>query len=238
MGVPEGADLNTTPLSPPEKHYIKITGTAQLSSDGTLSGEVNLTAEGQSDATVRSLFRTNSKSQWNALLEKEILKISPLAEVISIDLSDPINYKSGPINIKISYRIAQFAMFSEGKAIFTPIIASHIFKIFQPHLSFDTGIRDRKYPFRDRCSRLVELKEEIKLPEGMKPVFIPAARKKDGETCSYDCSYMVSGDKLVLNEKIILGKRIYDSKDWPEFRDAVNAQDYFAENPVIFRGEQ
>ncbi len=100
------------------------------------------------------------------------------------------------------------------------------------------SIKERKFPFRDRCSRLIELQEEINLPDGLNPLYIPGSKKKDGVTCSYDCSYIVSGNKLKLNEKITLGKRIYEAKDWPEFRDAVNAQNNFADNPVIFKEEK
>jgi hypothetical protein len=235
MGVPEGADLATTPLSAPENHYIKITGKSELSVNGTLTGSLVITAEGQSDAAIRSFFRTTSPINWKQNIEKELLKVSSLAIVTSIDLSDPIDYKSGPIHISINYTIPEYAMISGGIFRFTPVVASGIFRNFQPHLSFDTSLKERKYPFRDRCSREVELDETIKLPEGKEMVFIPESKVKQGNTCSFLGGYNMEGSAIHLSEKIIMGKRVYEASDWPQFRDAVNAQNSFGDEPVMFR---
>ena len=116
-GVPEGADLATTPLSPPENHFLKIDGNSTLSPDGTLTGIVNITAEGQTDAGICGLFRTSPKTQWSSNVEKELLKISPLAEVTGIDFGDPIDYKSGPVHITIEYRIPEYALVSGDKLL-------------------------------------------------------------------------------------------------------------------------
>jgi len=234
IGVPEGADLATTPLSAPENHYLKIDGTSALSADGTLTGSLTLTAEGQSDASVRGMFRNFNKTQWNQNVEKELLKISPLAEVTSLKYSDPIEYLSEPIKISVEYRIPEYAIVSGNKILFTPVIASNLLKNYQSHLFFETWMKERKYPFRDRCSRLVDLNETIQLPENSKSIYLPEVKKTSGDICSFAGGYDFSGRALSLKEKIVLGKRIYDAKDWPEFRDAVSSQNSFAEHPVVF----
>jgi len=235
MGVPEGADLATTPLSPPENHYLRITGKSELSKEGSLTGTITLSAEGQTDASVRAgFFRNSNKTQWQQNLEKEMLKVSPLAEVTRIEFGDPINYMSGPIKITIDYRIPDYAEISGDRVVFTPVIAS-IFRSLQPHLAFETSVKDRKYPFRDRCSRLVELSEMITLPEGFSIYSKPETKSKPGEVCSFEGGYMLNGNQLALNEKATFGKRIYDAKDWSQFRETVNAQNSFMEHPVILQ---
>jgi hypothetical protein len=232
MGVPEGADLATTPLSAPENHFLKIRGKSSLSKDGTLTGSLTITAEGQTDAGIRGMFRNYNKTQWNQNVEKEILKISPLAEVTRIDYTDPIDYKSGPIRITVEYTIPEYALVSGDKALFTPLTASNVFKNYQPHLFFETWMKDRKYSFRDRCSRLVELSETIELPDS-KSIYLPEAKTASGDVCSFNGGYDWKDHTLNLNEKISLGKRIYDAKNWPEFRDAVVAQSAFADDAVV-----
>ena len=151
MGVPEGADLATTPLSPPENHFLRVTGNSELSGDGTLTGTITLTAEGQTDAGIRGMyFRYSNKTQWFQNIEKDLLRISPRAEVTSIDYGDPMNYLASPVLIKIEYRIPEYAIVSGNRMIFTPVVAAGIFKSFQAHLYFDTGQNERKYAFRDR----------------------------------------------------------------------------------------
>jgi hypothetical protein len=236
MGVPEGADLATTPISPPQNHYLKITGNSELLADGTLKGSLTLTAEGQTDASIRgSFFRNSNKTQWFANIEKELLKISPKAEVTHIEYGDPMNYLAAPILIKIDYQIPGYAMVSDKNIIFTPLIAAGLFRNFQGHLNFDPALKERKYAFRDRCSREVELSETIKLPGGMKVISSPSSKKTTGTFCSFDGSYEQNGNMLAMKQKAVFGKRIYDSSDWPQYRDAVAAQVTFIEEPVILQ---
>ena len=235
MGLPEGADLATTPLSPPENHYLKVTINSILSADGTLTGDLSLTAEGQTDAAVRGLFRNSGKTQWFQIIEKELLKISPLAEVMNVEYGDPINYSAGPIQINVNFRIPEYSDISGNRMMITPLSATGIFKVIQPHLSFETGQKERKYAFKDRCSRKVEMNETIQLPSYLRVISMPEDKKKDGNICSFDGSYSLNGTSLKLNTRIILGKRIYEAQDWPEFRDAVAAQNAIAEKPVILQ---
>lgn len=234
MGVPEGADLATTPLSAPENHYLKIAVASTLSADGTLTGNLELSAEGQTDAAVRGFFRNSAPGDWPRVMEKELLKVFPNAEVNGIEFGNPIDYMSGPVRIRIRFKIPEYADVSNGRMMFTPICAKGVFRGVQPHLAFETGLKERKYPFRDRCSRQVELTESIELPVNVKVLNLPSGRSNPGKTCSFESSYRIeNGSMLVMNAKTVLGKRVYDAADWPEFKDAVAAQNALADEAVV-----
>ncbi|PLX01691.1 MAG: transglutaminase, partial [Marinilabiliales bacterium] len=101
MGLPEGADLMETPISPTENHFFRITGNSEISKDGTLSGEFLLTAEGQSDAAIRRMFTGNYISEWGKSVEEELLSISPQAKIIKMDFGEPYKYLESHIKIKV-----------------------------------------------------------------------------------------------------------------------------------------
>jgi len=233
MGLPGGADLASTPVSDPANHLIKITGKADLQSNGTINGRISITAEGQSDASVRGLFKYSNKTQWFQNVERELLQVWPQARIIDIDYSNPDDYLSEPIRITISYSIPQFAMVTPELLIFTPLAASGIFKSFQGHLAFDTGLKERKYPFRDRCSRLVEISEEITLPPFKKTISIPQDISNPGSAASFEGGYRINGNILSFESKSSLGKRIYDPSDWPEFKNVIEAQNLYSEKQII-----
>jgi hypothetical protein len=235
MGVPEGADLATTPLSAPENHFLKIDGKSSLSADGTLTGSLTITAEGQTDAGIRGMFRNSNKTQWNQNVEKELLKISPLAEITGVDYGDPIDYKSGPIRITIEYKIPEYALVSGNQLLFTPVSASNLFKNYQPHLFFETWMKERKFPFRDRCSRLVDISETIFLPGNSTSVYLPESKTATGDVSYFAGRYSLNDRTLNLTERIVLGERIYEAKSWPEFRNTVISQNAFADDPVVIR---
>lgn len=233
MGVPEGADLATTPVSDPENHYIKIDGVARLEKDGTLAGRITITGEGQSDAAIRGIFRNSSRAAWSQNVERELLRLWPQAKVTQVKFTDPVDYQKYNIWIAIDYTIPEFALVSGNRLMFTPLSAGGIFKSFQGHLSFETGLKERKFPFRDRCSRQIEINESVQLPESNKIIRIPGPVTKTGEAASYAASYAVTNGSVIFSGKSVFGKRVYEPGDWPAFRAAADAQNRFAEQAVI-----
>jgi transglutaminase-like putative cysteine protease len=233
MGVPEGADLGITPLSPPENHYFKLNGTSEILEDGTLTGSLHLTAEGQTDASIRGMFTRYYKSTWEASLERELKSIAPLAIITSMDYGNPYDYLSGPINIYIDYEIPDYALVTDNEIIFIPIVASNIFSRGMSHLYTNTSLAKRNYPFRDRCSRLVELNETIIVPDNYQAIRQSYSERFEGKVASFEGGFEQSGNTIDLFEKIVLNKRIYDPEDWPEYKKVVKAQNSFAKTPII-----
>lgn len=237
LGVPEGADLGITPLSPPENHYFRLTGSSSINEDGSLEGMFVLEAEGQSDGAIRGMFTRAFKHSWDQNIERELKQKYPLMEITSIEYDDPYNYLAGPVKIKISYTIKDFAIITDDEIIFTPVIVSGIFSRAMSHMYFNTDMKERVYPFRDRCSRLVELKENIKLPGSFTKVYFPEAEAFDAEPASFEGGYELSksGNGIRVDETISLKKRIYEKDDWDAFSRAVSAQQKFAKEPVILK---
>ncbi len=234
MGVPEGADLMITPVSPPENHYLKISGTSTLKADGTLEGEFTIIAEGQTDAAIRGIFTRNYKTEWKESLEAELLRINPKSEIVEMNYGEnPIDYMAGPIEIKLKYKIPKYAFTGEDKMAFVPLTANNLFSRGQGHLYVYNEIKQRKYGFRDRCSRLVEIKETIILPEDYQATITSWDKDNDGPAASYKGWYKQTGNQLQLEQKIVLNKRVYEPSDWPSYRAAVGAQKELAETPII-----
>lgn len=233
MGVPEGADLATTLISDPENHFIKIDGVSELSAEGNLRGRITITAEGQSDASVRGLFKYSPRTLWFQNVERELLKIWPQAKVTQVKYSEPNDYLGMNIWVAIDFQIPDFALVSGNTLMFTPLGPAGIFKSYQGQLAFDTGLKERKYPFRDRCSRIVIVNESMQLPALKAVRRIPESVTKEGAAASYRGGYQVKNNVLTFTGTARFGKRIYETEDWPAFKAAVDAQNHFTEQPVI-----
>ena len=234
MGLPQGADLMYTPLSAADKHYVRILGKSTISKNGTLKGTITITAEGQSDKAVRGVF-SSRKSEWQRNLELELLKIDPRAEITKVTYTDDEQYLRQPVTITYNYTIPAYATITDNEIIFIPLSARNFYSRAMAHLGFDTTLVERQYPFSDRCSRLVEINEQIKLPGKYSRVSF--ARRLHGivtPAVNYGCSYWLDeGETLTFGESIMLNKRIYDAADWPAFRLAVVNQKVLATTPVV-----
>lgn len=75
-----------------------------------LKGEISITAEGQSDASLRRIFTGTMKATWKNNLENELLKVCPQAKIIKSSYGDdPYNYIAGPIDLRITCEIPDYA---------------------------------------------------------------------------------------------------------------------------------
>jgi len=235
-GIPSGSDLLETPISDPNNHFVKISAASELKPDGTLTGEISVTAEGQSDASLRRMFTGAGKAYWKSNLENELLKIAPQARILSSSYGDdPYNYLSGPIHLQINYEIPDYATVTEHEIIFVPLAASGIFSSAMRHLFIDTKQENKNYPFRDGCSRNIEISDQTTLPGNYQIAWSPKMEKVEGKGASFEGSYSVKNNQLLLTEHGIFKKRIYASEDWPSYRLAVKMQKAVTENPIILK---
>lgn len=233
MGVPEGADLKITPVSPPENHYFRMKVQSKIDVNGKLTGTLELTAEGQSDAAIRGMFTRNYMSDWNMAVEKELLRLFPTTKITSISFGNPYNHMAGPILIKLGFEIEDYAFAGSNSLIFSPLTTTNLFAAGMPYLGMNTSIEQRKYGFRDRTSRLVELEETIQIPEGVTISHPFKSRKIDGVYNSGNFQWSQSGSILKINQTSSFGKRVYEPEDWNDFKKCVDAQKELGESMFI-----
>jgi hypothetical protein len=71
MGIPEGADLQYTPISPADNHPVIIKGNSKILTDGTLEGWFEIT-ERTIGGSYSKCFYRESRSEWEKSLENEL----------------------------------------------------------------------------------------------------------------------------------------------------------------------
>ena len=155
-----------------------------------------------------------------------------------MDFGKPYEYQADNIHIRIKYTIPNYAIVTDEEIIFTPVVVANLFKRGMSHMYFNPDTESRVYSFRDRCSRLVELNETIKLPEKGKLITYEFDKSTGDEIASFEGNIALDGKSLVISEKVKLAKRIYEAEDWEVFRKAVSNQQKFAETPIIIELNQ
>ena len=231
-GLPKGSDLLLTPTSDPENHYIRIKAENKLDEKGNLTGHFVVTAEGQSDSRVRSIFFRDWQTNWTRDLEERLLQVSPKAQVLKVDYgNNPRDYQAAPIRIEFTYHIPDYAAVTDNHIALKPMITNNLYRNVMTFLNIKDV--DRKYAFKDACSRLVELNETLTIPRGYEMV----TNAKDDSIVS-NCSAF-SGQlyqentKLHLNMRLSLAKRVYEQSDWDGFRKALRAYKSFDEYLIL-----
>lgn len=220
MGLPEGADLKTTPLSPPENHYLRYHIDSRIGGDGKLTASVTIEAEGQSDARLRRLFGRHIQSQWPQILEWELFQMVPGARVSRLEYQDPIDL-SRPFKVTFSLEVDHYLKRGKGADYLTPLSSSLPFSDIIFFSRFQAGQEEREHPFRTRCSQLVEVKETVKLPGKYRVANLPEFQKVTGSGADFSGSIEQQGRTLVIHKTVTQKKRIYQPEDWDSFRKSV-----------------
>lgn len=220
MGVPEGADLKSTPISPSKNHYIKYRINSYVTGDGSLKAHVEICAEGQSDSTLRRYIGRGLKNQRPLFFEREFFDISSEAKVSKLSCSDLVDI-SKPIKINFSIEIPNYLKKGKRGAYLTPISSVLPFSRALFFSRIRTELKKRKYPFRTRCSQLVKVKETIKFTEKFSLVNNPKFEKVEGKGADFNGYIKQKGKKIIIVKNIMLKKRIYQPEDWESFRKSV-----------------
>ncbi|MDD4821556.1 MAG: DUF3857 domain-containing protein [Bacteroidales bacterium] len=235
-GIPEGSDLLITPVSSPENHYFRINATSTITADGTLKGQLVVSAEGQSDKSVRNIFTSGFQSEWRNGVERELLAISPTARLLSVDFGkEPQNYIKAPIKITFRYEIPDYALCGSEEILFKPVTMSGLYSSVRSYLRINTELEERTYAFKDACSRLVELDEEIIIPKGFKLIQPAMDKNLQGQAADFTGTLNQQGNRIVMHQRLALKKRVYQAADWQNFRAAVNAHKSFGQDYLILK---
>ncbi|MFA8299951.1 MAG: DUF3857 domain-containing transglutaminase family protein [Hyphomicrobiales bacterium] len=235
MGLPNGADLMITPISNPENHLFNIQGQSEISKDGTYKGRMIINAEGQSDAAIRRSFVKNFIQNWRPTIEKYILNIAPQAIITGVEYNkNPYNHQEEAMILTISYEIPDYALVTDDEIIFTPVSCNNFMKRVMTHLYISTREKEKKYAFKDRCSRLVNISETITLPFGKK-IISKRPESTGNKLNSYSSELKIQDQTVSLSQHIKLGKRVYESSDYPSFKDVVDAQKAYSKPITIKR---
>jgi len=222
MGVPEGADLLSTPLSPPEKHYLKYKIASRLSPQGHLQANIEIEAEGQSDNNLRRGFQRSLKESWPQRFQAEFSKIHPEANISNLVYHDPYDL-SKPMKITFSLEIDRYFPPGVGETCFTPLSSRLPYANVLVFSGLEPFSGDRVYPFNMRCSQVVEVTETLQLPGGFKLLDRDLAplNNIDGSGASFTGDIRQKGNSILIAKTIKLKKRVCQPEDWKSIRDSV-----------------
>ena len=220
MGIPGGADLMSTPISAPENHYLKYNIDTRIAGDGTLTANIEIRAEGQSDSNLRRRFTRRMKNQWDTVVQRELFAWSPLVKLSNVYYRDPIDI-SKPFLLKFTIEIPAYAKKGDSGLYLTPLSNNVPLSAL---LSFDrvkTKEDSKKYPFSTRSSQLVQVTETIKLPARYTIANKPDFKTVTGSGADFTGSLKMRGTTVSIKKEITLKKRIYQPEDWDSFKKSV-----------------
>ena len=167
-------------------------------------------------------------------MEQQLLAISPNAKLISVDWGkNPKDYLAAPIKITFRYEIPDYAIKGTDEWLVKPLVMNNLYNSVKSFLRINTSLAERKYGFKDACSRLVEQVETIQLPAGYSLVNTAKEDNRQSKAADFEGSLKQEGNQIVLRQKLALKKRVYEASDWKGFKTAVDGFKSYGDYLVI-----
>ena len=187
------------------------------------------------DSNIRRIFTTGFQSEWAHTMERQLLNVSPKARLKSVDYGrTPKDYQHAPIRITFRYEIPEYALKGDqGEMFFKPFVLNNLYTQVLSYLRIDTSLEKRTYGFKDGCSRLVEMEENLKLPAGYEWQGKEKRDQMDGSGAGFTGYMGQNGNQLQVKTSLRLKKRVYEASDWESFRNAVNTAKGYGEYIVV-----
>lgn len=219
MGVPEGADLASTPVSPPEKHYLRYFLDSRIDEDGCLHGRVRIEAEGQSDSSLRRALTVYPMHLRADGLSREFFRLHPAAKVSNLVYPDPVDL-SRPMFIEFAVEIPGYLQAGQKIALLRPLSANLPFRNALAFQRLNLDVEKRQHPFLLRCSQRVELRETMKIPKKWTIRRPAELQTVDGSGADFSGGFKTGAD-LQIQARLDLNQRICQPEDWDSLRRAV-----------------
>lgn len=238
---PEGENLKTSAIEPPEEHMMDIKTTGVLSADGALEAKSELSFGGVNDDEYRNAFSHMKPDDQRRFFERDLKEALPGARLTSFKIvpEDMLDI-TVPLRAELEYSVDGMTATGNGKSMISVPWIGGNFGIINFILG-GTGLDKRKYPMQTFVACGMQEHIALKMAGGFTGVVsMPTCPPVDddcigyGETCSYkdgmlDCSRDLKlkvvefSPKQYLTLKQTLKSTEYDERKVPVLTVSENA---------------
>jgi len=223
VGYKEGQPLRTTPYSPPEKHYYRVVSNCRIDRNGTLTGTLALSAEGQTDSRMRRYSQRLFKAERDAYFTGIFRQVFPGAEIRKLRYQDPWDISTN-MTATFSFKIENYAVVKDDSFYFrSPALMYTANDPVNRMLKWKFSDEKRAYGFRSSCTKLIDIQETIQLPGILDATRSKLPQKSDkisGDFADLNLSVAPNKNSVVTSATLSLKRRVYPADAWKNLTDA------------------
>ena len=205
------AALAKTPAEPPFPFFERFVAVATLDKDGLLKGRMTMTVRSDNEPGFRTLLQRAAPAQWDDAVQYVSGAMGFGGKVTNADLHQ--TDLSGPMQLAYEYSRPEFADWSNRRILplFPALEIAGVDKEKAPEHDIDLG-----------APRTLEAHTEITLPEGFR-ADLPEAIHAKRRYSTFDQTYRLEGQKLVVDRKVVILEKKVPKADWQDYRAYLKA---------------
>src|ERR1051325_1519422 len=193
LNTKEATELVRMPETPPEMNLLERNSRYELSADGAITGKVQLQAQGQRAASLRTEFRQLTRPEYNHSIEGWVTSGASGARLNKIEPSD--NPGAGQFTLDVEFTAPAYGQLMQNRLlVFKPAVLSR-------REGTPLTAAERKHPFVLEGSAYSET-VTVQLPVGFAVDELPDPVKLETTFGSYNTSYEEKNGELIFKRKL------------------------------------
>jgi len=219
---PEGETLRTSPVVPPERNAVSVSGKGRLAKDGSLLADYALAFCGINDNLYRRHLLSLKPEQRRELFEKTVAGVSAGAELMRCDIEPKdLQDTSRELVVKLLVKHPETLLRGETRDELAVPSLSGALGASNWLLAGRTALESRKYPLKLSSTALSDERFEIDLAGAVgETVSLPADERVDGGY-AFSRTFRRDGDSLVFSRRLSVGAVEFSPDEYLELREKV-----------------
>ena len=246
VATPEGDMLRTSPVVPPEKNAVAVSGKGRLAKDGSLLVEYSLAFRGLNDNAYRRHLLSLKPEERRDFFEKVATGVASGAELLRCEISPKdLQDTASELKAEILVKFPEAILKGETRDEMSVPTLSAALGTANWLLEGRTALEQRKYPLKLSSTASTEERLEIDLGGAVgETVSLPADETIDGGY-SFSRSFSRDGDTLVFSRRLSIGAVEFSPEEYSELREKIKrvekaerAKPAFAKNRLANANER
>ena len=246
VATPEGDMLRTSPVVPPEKNAVAVSGKGRLAKDGSLLVEYSLAFRGLNDNAYRRHLLSLKPEERRDFFEKVATGVASGAELLRCEISPKdLQDTASELKAEILVKFPEAILKGETRDEMSVPTLSAALGTANWLLEGRTALEQRKYPLKLSSTASTEERLEIDLGGAVgETVSLPADETIDGGY-SFSRSFSRGGDTLVFSRRLSIGAVEFSPEEYSELREKIKrvekaerAKPAFAKNRLANANER
>lgn len=232
---PDGENLLTSPVKPPEQNLMLVRTAGTLSTAGFLTAHSELSFSGVNDDAYRNAFVTMKPDDVRRFFERDIKQVLPGAKLQSIKVT-PQNLLDMDTNLRVDLEFTADGLTAagNGKAIVTlPWIGKSVGML--NFILRDAGLEKRKYPMQTGTTCGLDEQVSLKLGDGFDQVVsLPQCPPVEDDCLSSREQFAMDGKTLTAMRALKLKVVEFSPAQYATLKQTLKQLDYDARKmPVL-----
>jgi transglutaminase-like putative cysteine protease len=231
-GTPEGEGLTHSPYFSPESNSLKVAAESAIDEHGALTTTIVMDLHGYPCTYFRRSVHRPPPIERRAAVEAA-LRLAPNARLERLEHTDPRDYARDS-HVDMAVTAEGYAAGANATRLFVlPLLRHPLGDWLIPDFLDPVDAKERTFALRRRATRLVHYEETISLPEGWTVERVPESKTLDSGSAALSFEVHAETGRLRYVFEMRLKNHIIPAKDYPGWKEAVDAMNDLASQWVV-----